>query len=158
MTVVTRNSTDGQESAMTATVAELRGEILRANVLVATSWDFFDSGGKAAAQNALAMESARADRLDGDLRRQVQAGTLAFAKWADIAKTSHEAIAYYSKETESWKMSSVLGGALAATASDVKDTAKKAADAAPSVGIYVAVVLALVVVLKVLSLVPSSRA
>jgi hypothetical protein len=78
-------------SEMENTVASLRRELGNAYAQAMLT-SFGDDAARLAAQGQLRDIGTRIDRLDGELREQVFAGTFEFSRWRAIAVIQHEAM------------------------------------------------------------------
>jgi hypothetical protein len=79
------------EAGMTQVVNALRAQLTQAFASVGSRWMNADT--KRQHMGALEAEGVRINRLDGELRSQVVAGTLAPSRWFDIASITSDGIA-----------------------------------------------------------------
>lgn len=122
-----------QEIAVSQAIESLETDLGKALINVASTTATWDAGNvKDAVLKNLQTDSARIQRLKGELLDQVRSGSLSWGKWIAIAELTHEDIAYQQGLSGEWSLSGVLRNTVGTTIDDIQVAAEKVIETAKS--------------------------
>lgn len=122
------------------------GKNVLVNAVIFGPVTFEDTASRDAASSLLDSCEAAIDQLEGPLEARLAADPSYWPRWQEQAKVIADGIAQAIGSTQEWGYWSVLSSATVATAHDVGQAAQAVADALPTVGLGLGLLVGLVAV------------